>query len=178
MAGLFSSIGYKTLTLNQLIQIDQGRQERSAYLVPELDKVYHLVKQETLWEKVRKFFTRDKTVVNMYYNVYVYNVSSPSGSVHRVFIEMQPNFNKTYFFDNIAKVYCTCADFKFRYAWELKMRDNLFRNRRIDMELGIAIQQEPTEKTKNSSLGSHMCKHVYAAINHLSSHYNEIMNNL
>lgn len=177
MAGLFSS--FKTLTLNDLINIDPGRLDRSNYLLPQFDKVYHVVKKETLWERVRRFFLRkDNYTINMYYLVFAYNVSSPNGAVHRVFIEIQPNSNRSSFFDNVAKVYCDCADFKYRFAWLLNKRGNLFKNKRIELELGIALQQEPTEKTKLRSSGSHICKHCYAAVNHLASNYDQIVANI
>lgn len=175
MAGLLSNFTFSTLTLNDLVQIDAGRMDRAAYLIPTLDKVYHIVRKETIWDKVKKFFQRGNTSINMYYTVFAYNVSSPSGGVYRVLIEIQPNFNRAAFFDNVARVYCNCADFKFRYAWELNKRKNLFRNSRISQELGIALQQEPTDKTKNSSGGSHMCKHVYAAVKHLADNYDQII---
>lgn len=174
MSVLSELFGNKAYTLSDLVSLDQGRIDRSGSLGVELVDKYHIVRSESLWEKIKRFFRRNKATINMYYVVLKYKVSSPSGSSYNVFIELNPNFDYSKFFSNPVKVYCQCSDFKYRCAYKLGRIGSLFRNSNIDLDLGQALTDPPSKETTTSPA----CKHIYASINHLKNNYNNIVKSL
>ena len=128
MVSILSSIFKKYWTIKDLMNIDQGRQTKSLSCKVSLVKTYHELKKETILEKFKKFFTRRKDVMNVYY------------------IE---------FLNNRVQIYCSCKDFMYRSAWVLDQHNSLFRSQKTDMALGTSIQDAPKEKTKTSTLCKH-----------------------
>lgn len=169
--GLFNNIFNRTLTLNDLIQIDQGRMERSQYVDVTLEKVYHRVRKESLWDKVKAFFKRDKVNINMYYVILKFIVSSNSGNKYTVLIEFQPNSNVYQLMNSKVRVYCDCPSFKFQSAYTLNRHGNLYRSAKTDVELGQALTDPPGPKTKVSMI----CKHVYACVSWLNNNLNYVV---
>lgn len=172
---LFNIFGGRTLTLAELINVDEGRQQRSQSLSVRLDKVIHRIKEETLWDKIRSLFRRSKNKLNMYYTVLKFLVDSPSGNSYTVIIEFQPNADLGQVMGNKVRVYCSCPSFKFQSAYVLNKRGNLYRSPKIDVELGQALTEAPdVRKTKTSTA----CKHVFACVQWINSNINYLMSSI
>jgi len=158
----------RTLKVSDLLDIDASRIERSEKLKVEYIDTYHVLKKESIWDKIKKLF-RGKSIL-MFYNIYKYKIHSDSGSVYTVFIKIAPSFDKSKFLSNKIEVFCQCADFKYRVAYWLNQRDNLYRNPEIDEHLGIALTERPTKITP-----SNLCKHIYACLLDFRTHINKLV---
>jgi hypothetical protein len=98
MAGLFGSIfGLDQYSISDLMSLDDGRTSKSSSLSVNLEEVFHRVQKESIWDKIKKFFTKNKASINLYYLDIKYKVNSPSGSTYTVLIELNPNFNSNKF---------------------------------------------------------------------------------
>lgn len=170
---LFNIFNSKPLTLGELMNIDPSRQQKSMYQSVELDGVFHRVKKESIWDRIKRFFSRDKTSINMYYVILKFMVSSNSGNKYSVIIEFQPNPNMGMLMNNKVRIYCECADFKFRSAYILNKRGNLYRSSRTDVSLGQALTDAPDERKTRVSTA---CKHVAACVNWLNNNMGYITN--
>lgn len=175
MAGLFGSIfGLDPYSISDLMSLDDGRTSKSSSLSVNLEGVFHRVQKESIWDKIKKFFTRNKVSINLYHLDIKYKVNCPSGSTYTVLIELNPNFNSNKFLENPIKVYCQCEDFKYRCAYDLNKRKNLLRNNKIDTSLGQALTDSPKKGFKTSPA----CKHVYACLLDLKKNYKTILKSL
>lgn len=169
---IFNIFRQTPYTLRELSNVDQGRQERSSYLDVSLEKVYHKVKRESIWDRIKSFFKRDKTSINMYYVILKFSVLSNSGNKYNVLIEFQPNPDLNSLMDNKVRIYCNCPSFKFHSAYLLNKRDNLYRSSKTDVQLGQALTDAPdTRRTHVSTI----CKHAYACIRWMNDNINYIM---
>ena len=170
LTDLFSS-GSKGYTLGELMTIDPGRIERSEACSVTLKNTYHEVKKASILDKFRAFFS-GKTLVNMYYVIFVFNVNSGRGKNHQVVIKCSPDFNLTEWTSNKVEIFCgDCPDFKFRSAYTLGRGDSLFLTDRSKVELGESITKKPKATTRVSFL----CKHAYAAAKYLVDNYSILM---
>ena len=175
MAGLFGRIfGTDQYTISDLMSLDDGRISKSSQLDVKLDKVFHRIQKESIWNKIKNLFSRNKSSINLYYIDIRYKVKSPSGSEYIVLIEMNPSFDPNKFFSNPVKIYCQCDDFKYRCAYNLNKRGNVLRGDKIDTELGQALTDAPKKNFKTSPA----CKHVYACLSDLQKNYRNIINSL
>lgn len=176
MPSLFSLFSQNPLTLSDLVNIDQGRQERSQVLSVRLDKIYKRVKKESLWDRIKSLFRRNSTTINMYYTILKFTVKNPSnGNEYGVIIEFQPNPDINRIMSNKVRVYCDCPSFKYQSAYYLNKRGNLFRSSKTDTYLGQALTDAPdTKRTKVSPI----CKHVYACVNWINNNIIYLMNNV
>lgn len=154
--------------------VEQGRQMRSQGCQINLENTYHELKQEGILERFKKFFTRRKDLMNVYYVIFQFNVISDTGHSYKVFIRTLADFNGSEFMKNKIQVYCGCQDFKYRSAWLLNRHDALFRTTKIDALLGPALTDSPSGKTRISGL----CKHSMAAVNYFVSHYQQLMRSI
>ena len=172
--GLFDLFNTRPLTLNELMQVDAGRQERSQSLSVQLVDNYHKVKKETLWEKIRNLFKRSaRNGINMYYVILKFNVTNiVNGNSYTVLIEFQPNPDMNALLNNRVKIYCDCASFKYQSAYLLNKKGSLFRSAKTDLNLGRALTDAPDiRKTKTSNL----CKHSYACVTWMVNNINYLM---
>lgn len=164
--GFLNIFSQQPYSLNQLISIDQGRMERSYGMKVTLEATYHKVKRESIWDRIKNLFKRDKTSMNMLYTILKFQVESTSGNKYPVIVEFQPNFDLSRIMNNRVKVYCGCADFKFKCCYLLNKRGNLFRSSKTDAILGQALSDAPdTRKTTTSNC----CKHIFAVISWINS---------
>lgn len=147
----------KTLRIKDLLDIDRGRVDRSQVLKVQLINIYNIVKEENWLGKILRFFKIKRPLI--FYKVFKYKVSSANGGTYTVLIKVSPGFDKRKFYDNKVQVFCQCADFKYRVAYELNKHDNVYLNKATINELGIALTTKPT-RVQTSPL----CKHLYAAI--------------
>lgn len=172
---LFSFFSKNPLTLAEMTNVDEGRQERSQSLSVKLDEVYHKIKKESIWDKIRAFFKRNKTDMNQYYTILKFLVSSPSGSEYVVLIEFQPSPNLNQVMNNKVRVYCSCPSFKYQSAYYLNKRGNVFRSAKTDVQLGRALTDEPDKKKTKVSVS---CKHIFACINWMNNNMNYLISRL
>jgi hypothetical protein len=174
MAGILSELFSLKYSIGDLMNIDKDRMQKSSEMTVNLTNVYHEIKKESIFEKFKKFFFRNKDVMNVYYVIFRFEVSSPSGSVYTVLIRTYPDFDIKNYLDNTVEIFCSCSDFQFRCTYGLSKHKNLYRSTKTDQMLGQAITQAPKVGYKTSLC----CKHVYAALSYLSSNYSNIMSNL
>ena len=140
-----------------MMNTDPGRGQRaSACTVQFLGKQY-ILSTETLPDRLRNTLKRSQ--VGTYYIVFKFQVTSPNGHTHKVYIQTLPVADLS----GPAKVYCDCNDFKFRCAYALEQAGGLLRNPKSDGKLGEAITTAPKSPT-----GTILCKHALAAINELT----------
>lgn len=169
---IFNIFGGSTLTLGELINVDEGRQQRSQSLSVRLDKIFHRIKEESLWDRIRSLFKRSKNKVNMYYTILKFIVDSPSGNSYTVLIEFQPNVNFNQVMNNKVRVYCSCPSFMYQSAYVLNRRGNLYRSAKTDVLLGQSLTDAPdSKKTKTSTA----CKHIFACVQWINSNINYLM---
>lgn len=172
---LFNLFSKSPLTLREMINVDEGRKERSLSLSVTLDKIYHRVKRETVWDKIKSIFKRSNTSINMYYVVLKFKVDSPSGNEYSVLVEFQPNPNLNSLMNNKIRVYCNCPSFKYQSAYYLNKRGNLYRSSLIDSDLGKALTEAPDPKKTHVSP---CCKHVLACINWIDENIDYLIKNI
>lgn len=157
----------RTLTIGELINIDAGRVERAEGLQVKYIRTDNIVKKQSFFEKlVRKLFNKEKLI---FYKIVRYEVKSNSGNTYIVMIKVSPGFNLQNFYKNKVQVFCTCADFKYRAAYELSKSENLIEIPATKEHLGIALTQAPTKV-----MTTPICKHVFAVINHFKTHLKEL----
>lgn len=174
MASILSNLLSKSYTISDLMSIDAGRQERAGNCSVSLVETYHEIQKESILDKFKRLFFRDKSSMNVHYVIFKFKVNSDTGSEHTVIIRTHPDYAGTEGLSNQVQIYCTCRDFQFRSAWILNQRKSLFRSDSVDTRLGRAI----TEKPKSTTTKSLLCKHAFAAINYLSNNYSYIMKSL
>lgn len=152
------------------MNIDKARQLRAAGCVPNLVKTFHTIKQEGVLDKFKSFVT-GKTSIKVYYITFKFEVTSDTGNTHTVFIQVDPDFSLKNWSANRVKIYCDCADFKYRSAYILDKRSSLFTTTKIKTALGQAMTEVPTGK-KGTTL---LCKHSFAALSWLMGNYANVM---
>lgn len=174
MAGLFGnilgSLVGSQFTIGDLMNIDSGRQDRAAGCSVSLDKIYHELKDESVFDKFRSALL-GRTSVKTYYVIFKLKVTSESGKNYTVIIKTNPDFDLTEWYSNKIKIYCTCPDFKYRSAYILNKRNSLFLNDKIKTFLAQSITDAPKSKSSTSLL----CKHSYAALHWLIDNYSSLM---
>lgn len=143
-------LGGKQYTIGQLMNIDSARQNRASTCNVKLVDTYHELKQETLLDKFKSLFT--KSIVPIYYVTFKLQVTSESKHSYYVFIKTSPDFSLTGWSDNKVKIYCECADFKYRSAYTLEQHGSLFKTSKIQSSLGQATSDAPKKEKYNSSL--------------------------
>jgi hypothetical protein len=174
MASILSNLLTKSYTISELMAIDSGRQERASGCSVVLDNVYHEIQQESILEKFKRLFFRDKSMMNIHYVVFKFKVTSNTGNTHTVIIRTHPDYSGTEGLNNRIQIYCTCKDFQFRSAYVLNKHKSLFRSDSTEARLGRAITEAP-KKGHSTSL---LCKHAFAALSYLQNNYSYIMQSL
>ncbi len=170
MAGILANLFAKRWTLLDLMNIDVSRQQKSSGCSVYLQETYVEVVSESIIEKFKRFFTRNKSVMNVMFVIFKFSVISETGHSYEVFVRTQYDPRANLYMKNVAQVYCGCPDFKFKSAWKLNQHASLFRSDRIDIDLGPAITNAPKKSTSTV-----LCKHSYAAVMYLINNYNALM---
>lgn len=157
----------RTLTIGDLIDIDSQRIDKSRKLKVRLDTRFNVIKQETWLDKLFRLFKRGPKYI--YYRIYKFEVKSDSGNTYTVLIKVSPGFDERKFMKNKVQVFCSCADFMYRAAYNLNKSDNLVLIKSTRESLGKALSEAPTRVQTTP-----VCKHVYAAIEYLYDHRKEL----
>ena len=173
MASILSGLFNRRYTIGELMAVDEGRQQKASRCRVSLLNTYYSLKKENLIGKIRNFIkgTPNRTV---FYITFKVQVKSDTGSFYNVYLQIDPDFNLSKSDSNPIKVYCGCADFKYRSAYELGRRGSLFLSSRTKSDLGDAYKTAGTGKRGKTLL----CKHAYAAVNWLLNNYGNLMKNL
>jgi hypothetical protein len=124
MAGILSELFSLKYSIGDLMNIDKDRMQKSSEMTVNLTNVYHEIKKESIFEKFKKFFFRNKDVMNVYYVIFRFEVSSPSGSVYTVLIRTYPDFDIKNYLDNTVEIFCSCSDFQFRCTYGINAQIN------------------------------------------------------
>lgn len=173
LGNIINSLVGGQYTMGELMNIDSGRQERAGMCSVTLERTYHEIKKETVLDKFRSALL-GKTLVNTYYVIFKFKVTSGSGKSYTVIIKTSPDFDLQNWTDNKVQIYCNCPDFKYRSAYTLGRRNSLFLSDKIKTSLGEALSEAPKSKTKTSLL----CKHSFAALQWLVSNYSSVMKSI
>lgn len=173
MSTIIDKIFKPRYTISELLSIDQGRQARAANCRVTLINTFYSIKEETLMDKVRSFLNKSPRR-QVFYITFKFQVKSDTGNVHNVYIQVDPDFDLNKGGSNHVRIYCGCADFKYRSAYALGQRNSLFLNGRTLSDLGDSWKTAGTGKAGQSLL----CKHAFASLNWLMSHYSNIMRNI
>lgn len=168
--GILGKLLGRQLTIQELMNIDQGRKDRASECTVKLVKVYHVLKDESILDKFRVVFL-GKTVIKIYYLVFKFEVTSKSGNTYEVIIQTSPDYDINNWKNSKCKVYCGCKDFKYRSAYLLDKNNTLFLSDKIKIRLGQAITEAPKSKTPTTLL----CKHSMAALQYLVNNYQNII---
>jgi hypothetical protein len=155
-------------TLGELMNIDATRQGKAGSCSVELVKIFHELKPESIPDKIKSSFG-GRSIVQIYYVVFKFSVTSDTGKKHTVYIKTTPDFDLVNWENNRAFVYCDCEDFKYRSAYTLNSNNALFENDKTKLSLGPALTTPPK---RTPSL---LCKHAYAALNWFVSNYSNLM---
>jgi hypothetical protein len=170
LSGLFGSRRY---TLNELMAVDQARQEKASRCSVRLLDTFYTLKDEDLLGRIKSILKGKKTR-KAFYITYKLQVKSETKNIYNVFIQLDPDFDLSKGGENHVKVYCHCADFKYRSAYILGQRDSLFLNGKTKSDLGDAYKTAGQGKRGTTVL----CKHAFAAISWLLQNYNNLMRTL
>lgn len=168
LKGLFG----KPYTIGELMNIDGNRQGKAGGCSVSLVETFLTMKEESILSKFKAYFTGG--IAKFYYITMKLAVSSDTGHLHYVFIQVDPDFDKGNPMGNHIKIYCDCPDFKYRSAYVLNKRNSLFDNDMSRSGLGQAINDAPTGKRGTTLL----CKHAFAAVQWVMSNYSSVMTNL
>lgn len=149
--------GKRKLVVKDLLDIDEGRVSRSKPLKVKLTQELNLVKEDSLIGKVLRFFKLKKAYY--FYKLFKYEVKSDSGKKYTTLIRVSPSFDVNKFLSNEVQVFCTCPDFMYRGAYELKRVGSLVEMPSTIKHLGDAVKVAPTRVTTTP-----ICKHLYATL--------------
>ena len=166
--GLLDRLLFREYSLGELMNISKERQDKSANCSVNLVKTFHMIKPESLLDKFRSLFFNQPTLT-MYYIIFKFRVTSDTGHSYDVLVQTSPDYDITNWESNKVKIYCSCNDFKFRSAYNLYQRGNLFITDRIQTNLGPAT----TDKPKRDM--SPCCKHCFAVLKYLTENYSNLM---
>lgn len=156
-------------TIGELMNIDNTRQQKASACKVELVKVFHELQNESLLNKFKASLF-GKNTINTYYLILKFKVTSDTGSEHKVYVRLSPDFNMNAYLNNKIKIYCDCEDFKYRTAYTLGKRDSVFLSNIVKTKLGPSLTEPPRKQYTTL-----LCKHSYAVLNWLIDNYAAIM---
>lgn len=163
-------IGKPAWTLSDITRVDQGRIQKSSGCQVYLQGTYMDIEREKILDKWKRFFLRSKAVMNTLYVIFKFNVVSETGHSYTIYIRTQYDPKGVLGMGNTVQIYCPCPDFKFKSAFTLSQHRALFRNSRIDLDLGPATSNAPKRKPQTT-----LCKHAYSAVMDLARNYTSYM---
>ena len=173
MAGILSNLFQKRWTLSDIMNVDASRQQKSSGCSTYLEEVYVELVPEGILDKFKKFFTRNKAVMNTMFVIFKFGCSSETGHSYPIYMRLRYDPDGVLYTRNTCQIYCGCADFKFKSAWTLNQHSSLFRSERTELELGPAITNAPKRKSNTT-----LCKHSYSAVMFLINNYQSLMRNV
>lgn len=157
------------MKVKDILDIDEGRLSRAKDIQVTLLKTYPLYSEPSnkIIKWLRRLFQRPYIITYAYL---FQTVNVKSSSTYKVIIEIGPQNDYRRVLNSEAKIYCQCADFKFRSAWVLNHTDNLFLNKNIETELSVALDQKPTNMNNTTT----SCKHIVAAFGYIKRNFKDL----
>ena len=70
MASILSNLLTKSYSISELMSIDSGRQERAGACSVRLEETYHEIQKESILDKFKRMFFRDKSMMNIHYVIF------------------------------------------------------------------------------------------------------------
>ena len=171
MSGSLFNIFNRTWTIQDLLAVEANRVQKSAGCSVSFVNCYREIVQESILEKFKRFFTRKKDAMNVFYVTFKFEVISDTGHKYPVLIRTMADPNASEYMKNKIQIYCGCNDFKYRSAWVLNNHGALFVTVKSKAKLGAGLTDSPSNKTKTSVL----CKHAYSAVNFFMNNYSALM---
>lgn len=159
----------KALTLDDLRQIDAGRIARSEDIDIQKRERFIVNENPSVFKKLLRFITRKPVVITscvMKYSVY----NRKEKTHYEVILKCPLHIDKNSVLNQFVQIYCSCPDFKYRAAWLLNSKGNLFLNDRIRNALGIAVDTQPMKVRPTIA-----CKHCYACIKDFVRRYEQYL---
>lgn len=166
-------IGDKKWTISDIMRVDPARQQKAYGCQAYLQGSFLDIEKEKILDKFKRFFIRSKAVMNTLYVIFKFGVISETGHSYEVIIRTQYDPQGALGMNNLVQIYCSCPDFKFKSAFTLNQHRALFRNSRINLELGPATTNAPIRAPKTI-----LCKHAYSALLNLAQNYTYYMRNV
>lgn len=170
MSSILSNIFNKKWTISDIYNTDYSRQMKSSSCYASFTEVFCELKRESIVDKFKRFFVRNKQIMNLLYVIFKFSVTSDSGHTYNVYIRTQYDPEMRLYMRNEVEIYCECHDFKFNSAWTLNQHSALFKSERSVLNLGVAITNAPKKKK-----GTILCKHAYAALTTFVQSYSSYM---
>lgn len=161
------------LTLSDLMSnTDQQRQQKASGCSVVLVDTFHTIEDKPISEEFKSYFA-NKTTLMTYYITFKFEVTSAgSKTPHKVFIQLNPDFDLKYWEGNKCRIACDCEDFKYHSVYYIKQYDSLFETDRLKIIYAQSLTQPPKSTT------SLLCKHGIAALNYLVNNYQNLMRNI
>lgn len=156
------------MKLKNLLEIDDGRIQRSSDIQVFLEWSRMLTTpRKGFWNKLWGVIKREPYILT---NLLRFKcINSKSGSTYSVFIELDPKKTFNELLKSDIRIFCSCSDFKYRSAYYLNSKDNLFKTSSIEDHLGIAITEKPRVVNTTG-----MCKHLYATVGWMKKNFNKL----
>jgi hypothetical protein len=161
------------LTLSDLLNsAEEGRRDKANSCSVKLVEVFHTLEDKPIADEFKSLFSNKSTLMT-YFVTFKFEVTSVgSKKPHKVFIQVNPDFDLKYWEGNKAQIACDCEDFKFHSVYFAKQYDSLFETDRLKVTYSTALTQPPKTAT------TIVCKHCIAALNYLVQNYQGIMKNI
>lgn len=154
-------------TAQLLVNTDRARIRRANLQVKIVKyEQEFIIKKISLINRIKNFFTRAPVnTLFVKFTVSTFNVKNKNRHKVIVVIPYLKGMDKYKLSEVPIQVYSDTADFKYRFAWELKDSSNLFTDAAITKKLGIALEEKPTDVRP---LGSkQLDKHLYAVVSNI-----------
>lgn len=151
--------------------VEQERQKKAQGCSVVLVDTFHTLEDKPISDEFKSSFANKNTLLT-YYITFKFEVTSAnSKTAHKVFIQVNPDFDLRYWEGNKCKVACDCEDFKYHSVYYVKQYDSLFITDRLSVIYSQSLSQPPRS-------GSLACKHCVAAINYLVNNYQALMKSI
>lgn len=152
---------------------EQERQKKAKACSVNLVEIFHTLENKPIPDEFKSSFVGKSTLLT-YYITFKFEVTSPgSKTPHKVFIQINPDFDLRYWEGNSCRISCDCEDFKYHTVYFINQYDSLFITDRLKILYSSSLTQPP-----KSSAASLICKHGIAAIDYLVQNYQSIMKSI
>lgn len=153
---------------------EQGRMQKAQSCSVKLAEVYHTLEDKPIDDKFKSMFSGKNTLLT-YLLTFKFEVNSNSGSKksHKVFIQVNPDFDIKYWEGNKCRIACDCEDFKYHSVYFVKQYDSLFETDRLKVIYASSLTKEPAHTAATIA-----CKHCLAALDYLINNYQQLMRTL
>ena len=152
---------------------EQTRQEKAQACSVNLVQTYHTLVDKPIDDRFKSMFSGKNTLLT-YLLTFKFEVkSAESKKIHKVFIQVNPDFDIKYWEGNKCRIACDCEDFKYHAVFYLKQYDSLFLTDKLKVTYAQSLNKAPASTASTIS-----CKHCIAALDYLINNYQGIMKTL